>query len=81
MSVKSRLRLSVPMVRVLCNYRDGLPACFHVRGMSAHGGHTAVMMALRNRKLIGYDNELTDEGRKAVAELWPPQRKEPTDDR
>lgn len=61
------IRLSAPQFRVLRNLSLGLPAEWSLRGRSQHGGHRAVLRALRVRGLIDSEGEITYAGRQAVS--------------
>lgn len=65
-------KLSGPMIRVLKNLVQGLPAGNHCRGMSEFGGHARVMCALVSRGLIDRDDQITTAGRERLANSQPP---------
>lgn len=55
--------------RVLLNLAAGRGSAHGLYGMSAHGGHSGTMVALRRRGLIDTSDQLTGAGNDMVARL------------
>lgn len=65
-------RLTEAQTEMLLNIRDHDSPYFGIRGMSAHGGATQTVWALRRKELIDADHRLTTAGRELIDKLHPP---------
>jgi len=60
------MKLSKPQRRVLTNLVEGRPIYHGCKGKSFWGGLSHTIYALRRRKLIDAEGEITDAGREAL---------------